>query len=67
MKKRNFSRKLTLKKHTIATLQNQQMNLVKAGADDPSYLPNECPTIKKTCSCPTVTECMTVCPNGPYC
>lgn len=66
MKKRNFERKLTLKKSTIASLEERQMGTVKAGAD-PSYLPNECNTIFMTCSCPTVTVCMTVCPGGPYC
>ncbi len=56
--KRGFSKKLTLKKHTISTLQERQMNLVKGGDAVTSIYPNECPT---------VTKCMTVCPYGPYC
>ncbi len=57
MKKRHFSRKLTLKKQTVSALQNRQMEQVKGG-DVPSGPPT---------TCQTITECITVCPDGPRC
>lgn len=61
MKKRNFSQKLYLNKQTVSRLQDRHMNLVKAGATDP--------TIAPTCDCVifTYTACRTICPDGPYC
>ena len=72
MKTRHFSKKLNLKKQTVATLRDDQMARMNGGAYDPvaidpSIFPN-CPSMELSCTCqPTETACQTVCPGGPFC
>lgn len=66
MKTRHFSRKLNLRKQTVATLRDDQMRVMKGGID-PTLL-TICPSMDLSCTCqPTETACQTVCPGGPYC
>jgi hypothetical protein len=67
VKTRHFSKKLNLKKQTVATLRDDQMARMKGGVADPTW-PYVCPSLDLSCTCqPTETACQTVCPGGPFC
>ena len=72
MKKKTFERKLTLKKETLANLDNNQMSAVHGGTwDSCNYTCPYCATkkLEGTCRCPdptvwdTCRMCQSVCDN----
>lgn len=62
MRKKQFSKKLSLNKETVANLDKNSLNGIVAGADsDPGSTCNKCITEDAFCE-PTKTAC-----TGPYC
>lgn len=63
--KREFCKKLTLKKQTVADMDGAAMNAIQAGAAITKYRTCSCQTYCPFCD--TLSNCGTACNSNPCC